>query len=133
MTCHPYMRRVFYIIIHTSLYMSEDTRITDELVDLLNEETTADNFESVIQKYRLDIPQELYHEALVEMDGQEIWGVSEPTILRGQRFLVYSHDFGWALVDPARWMFEVMKYNERGADVIEALRLMLIKAVESNY
>lgn len=87
-------------------------KITQELVDEMNKEVTADNFESIVDKYHLDTPEKFSHEKLCEQDGVEVWGIGD------NELLVYDNVNGFYLLSFGKWIQEVMNIFEDEADEI---------------
>lgn len=92
-------------------------KITQKLVAQINKEVTSDNFEQIIEKYNLDTPEEYSHEKLCEMDGVEVWGVSD-----GNWLLVYDNNNGFYLLSKDRWIQEIRNiFDEEADEILEEL------------
>lgn len=88
-------------------------KITPGFVKQLNEETTSDNFESIVDKYGLDTPDEYLNGRLCEQDGIEVWGVTE-----NKSVLVYDNVNGWYLLPVYKWTQEIRNAFDEEAEQI---------------
>jgi hypothetical protein len=91
--------------------------ITNELVEKMNEEVTSDNFWSIVDKYKLETPNDYLHSKLCEQDGVEVWGVTE----LGE-VLVYDCYNGFFLLPFKKWVQEIRnQFDEEANEILREL------------